>query len=247
MDRLDHFVIALGLRHVDGLDRDDVGGPRREQHQLVGEHDRLARIVGDEDRGGRPRLPDFEQEPPQPVGGPLVERHERLVEQQQVGLGGEGAGERHAARQAERQLLRIARQHVGDADGLGEPLEIVCGEIGRGHQLDILLDRPPGQKARLLEHQADAGVGRNADSAGEAVVEAGDDAQQRGLAAARRAHQHRHAFGLDIEDEVADGNERGAVGADVRLLLDADFKPACYASGLNVVQWVAPINIRLPA
>ena len=63
-----------------------------------------------------------------PIGGALVERHERLVEQQQVRLGGEGAGQRHAARQAERQFLRIARQHVGDADGLGEVLEVGLGE-----------------------------------------------------------------------------------------------------------------------
>ena len=75
-------------------------------------------IVGDEDRRGRPRLPHFEQQLAQPIGGALVERDERLVEQQQVGLGGEGAGKRHAARQAERQFLRVARQHVGDADRL---------------------------------------------------------------------------------------------------------------------------------
>ena len=50
-------------------------------------------------------------------------------------------------------------------------------------------------------------LGRNVDLADEAVVEAGDDAQQRGLAAAGRAHQHRHALGLDVEHEVADGNE----------------------------------------
>ena len=183
----------------------------------------------------------------QPVGGALVERHERLVEQEEVGLGGKGAGQRHASGQAERQLLRVARQHVGDADRLGQPLEVLLGKVGCGDQLDVLLDRPPRQQARLLEHQADAGVGVGADTAGEPVVEAGDDAQQRGLAATRRAHQHGHAFGLDVEDEVADGNELRAVGAYVSLVLDADFKPACYASALSVVQWVAPTNIRLPA
>ena len=192
-------------------------------------------------------LPDLEQEPPQAVGRALVERHERLIEQQQVRLGGEGAGERHAARQAERQFLRIARQHVGDADRLGEPFEVVLRETGRRHEIDILLDRPPRQKAGLLEHNADPRAFRNIDRSDEAVVEAGDDAQQRGLAAARRAHQHRHALGLNLEHEVADGGDERAVRPDMRLLLDADFKPACYASVLNVVQWVAPINIRWPA
>ena len=59
--------------------------------------------------------------------------------------------------------------------------------------------------------------------------------------------KHRHALGLDVEHEVADGKKLRAIGADMRLLLDADFKPACYASVLNVVQWVAPINIRWSA
>ena len=53
--------------------------------------------------------------------------------------------------------------------------------------------------------------------------------------------------GLNLENEVADGGDERAVRPDMRLLLDADFKPACYASVLNVVQWVAPINIRWPA
>ena len=129
-----------------------------------------------------------EQQATEPVGGPLVERHEWLVEQQQVWLGGKGAGQRHASGEPERQLLRVARQHVGDTDRLGQPLEILRGEVGCGHQLDILLDRAPRQEPRLLEHQADAGVGVGADAAGEPVVEAGHDAQQRGLAAAGRAH-----------------------------------------------------------
>ena len=59
--------------------------------------------------------------------------------------------------------------------------------------------------------------------------------------------KHGHALRLDVEREVADGKELRAIRTDVRLLLDADFKLACYASVLNVVQWVAPIDIRWPA
>ncbi len=124
VDRLDRVMVALSLRHVDGLDREHARRPRREQDELVGQHDRLAGVVGDQDCRGRARLPHFEQELAQSIGGPLVERDERLIEQKQVWLGGEGAGERHAARQPERQLLRVARQHVGDAEGLSQPFEI---------------------------------------------------------------------------------------------------------------------------
>ena len=54
VDRIDRGVVALGLRDVDRLDRDHVGRPRRKQHELVGKHDRLAGIVRDQQRGGRP-------------------------------------------------------------------------------------------------------------------------------------------------------------------------------------------------
>ena len=212
------------MRYGDGLDGDDFRRPRGEQHELIGEKNRLARIMRDEDRGRGPRLPYLEEETAQPVGGALVERNERLVKQEKVGLGGKGPRKRHAAREPKRQLLRIARQHVGNADGVSEAIEILSREIRRRHKLDILPDRPPRQEPRLLEHESDAGLGRNGDSADEAFVEAGHDAQERGFAAARRAHQDRHAFRRHIEDEIADGDQLGAVGADVRLLLDRGFQ-----------------------
>src|SRR5262249_13371020 len=117
-------------------------------------------------------------------------------------------------------------------------------EARRRDQLDILPHCAPGQEARLLKHETDAGVRGDADVARIAVIEASHDAQQSGLAAARGTRQHRHALRLDVEYEVADRRHQRAVGTDIGLLLDADFKPACYASALNIVQWVAPGNIR---
>ena len=124
-------------------------------------------------------------------------------------------------REPKRQLLRVARQHVGNTDGVREAIEIPCREIRRRHQLDIFCLTVRHGRSRGLEHETDAGLGRNADGAGEAFVEAGHDAQKCGFAAARRAHQDRHALRHHIEHEIADGDQLGAVGADVRLLLDA--------------------------
>ena len=53
------------------------------------------------------RLPQPQQIVVQRVPGDLVERGERLVEQQQVGFGDEGAGDRDAHPHAARQLARI--------------------------------------------------------------------------------------------------------------------------------------------
>jgi len=102
VDRIDRFPVPFRLRHGDGLDRDHVRRPRGEQHKLVGKQDGLAGIVGDEDRRRRPCRPDLEQKPSQPVGRPFIDGDERLVKQQQIGLGGEGAGEGHPPRDAKR-------------------------------------------------------------------------------------------------------------------------------------------------
>ena len=62
-------------------------------------------------------------------------------------------------------------------------------------EADIVGDGEPGQEARLLEHDADGGMrlgdglAVEADRAGARPVEAGDEAQQRGLAAARAADE----------------------------------------------------------
>ena len=183
-----------------------------------------------------------------PIGGPLVERHERLVEQQQVRLGGEGAGQRHAARQAERQLLRIARQHVGNADGLGEPLEVGSRETRRGATRSIFCSTVRQGRRRgswnMMPMRASGGTStvptkrssRPATMRNSVVLPQPDGPINTVMLS-----------GLTSSTKSRMAGKQRAVGADVRLLLDADFKPACYASVLNVVQWVAPINIRWPA
>ena len=244
IDGLDGVGVPLGAGRGDGDRGDHLGRPGRKQNELVRKQNGFARVVRDEDRRGRPRRPDFDQQLPQSIRGPLVERDEGLVQQQQVRLGGEGAGKCHAACQAQRQFLRIARQLVGDADGLRQMLEVGFGEAWIGDEHDILLHRAPRKQPRLLKHEADARIFRHDDFADEAIIEAGENAEQRGLAAAGRPHQHRHAVGHDIEDEVADRGNGRPVDPDMGLLLDADFKPACCASGSNVVQGAVPVDIR---
>ena len=60
------------------------------------------------------------------------------------------------------------------------------GRLGQD-QAQIVLDRAPGQQARLLEHVGQPGGRRELEAAGEALDQAGHDVEQGGLAAARGA------------------------------------------------------------
>ena len=63
------------------------GRRRRQQRDPIGERDRLAQVVGDEQHGRRVRAQDVEQEAAQPLRGRLVQRHERLVHQAAASAG----------------------------------------------------------------------------------------------------------------------------------------------------------------
>ena len=150
------------------------------------------------------RLPQPQQIVVQRVPCDLVERRERLVEQQQIGFGDEGARDRDAHPHAARQLARIGVLEPGEADRaqrLGDPVALgradPPGDAER--QLDIARDGAPRHQRRVLKDEADA-AGRDAASSlgaaemqraasGRRLAETGDDAQQRALAAAGRTQQ----------------------------------------------------------
>ena len=104
------------LRLVDRQDLDDAAGsrahdgdPRRQEHRFV---DR----VGDEHRRELALPPQLDEVGIEPVAGELVERAERLVHQQQVGLGDEAARDRHAHPHAAGQLARIGALEAVEPD-----------------------------------------------------------------------------------------------------------------------------------
>ena len=170
---------------------DHVGGARGEQEHAVGKPDRLVEIVGDQKRGDAPARHQCGELVAQALGERVVERHEGLVEHQEVGLDREGAGERDAARLAERQLAGIVVAVRGEAERREQRVEIGVSRLRRAEP-HVLFDRAPRQQARLLEHHAEPAVLRQAHGAGEIAVDPGDDAQKRRLAAAGRADQRRH-------------------------------------------------------
>ena len=81
-------------------------GPGRHHEHPVAEQDRLLEAVGDEQHGAPVGLPQLEQLVLQDLAHLGVERGERLVHQQDLGLDGERPGDGDA-------LLHAARQRAG--------------------------------------------------------------------------------------------------------------------------------------
>ena len=137
--------------------------------------------------------------------GERVERAERLVEQQQVGLADQRAGQRDALALAAGELARPRRVAAVEAD-LGERRRGRARRASGDAQAerDVVQDRAPRQQARVLEDDGRAGPVRTV--AGPPAVEAGRAiAQQRRLAAAGAAEQGDELARRDVEVDVVAG------------------------------------------
>ena len=207
------------------------------QHGHLVRHGKgLVLVVGDEDGRGPGPAQHVVHLAAHAGAQAGVERGERLVEQDDLGIGGQGAGERHALLLAARELVGIAPVQSRQSDHL-EQLEDPLAPVGAAPQPegDVATDGEVREQRALLGHIADATVlARDEhvaavvdqvlaelDLAAIEALEAGDDAQQRRLAAARRAQNAGETAGLDgqvhaVEDlEVS---ERLAHASDGELL-----------------------------
>src|SRR5690606_1058926 len=228
-DEVGHVVVGrgahqlLGRAELDNLpithDRDALAQLER-LGQVVGDvHHRLADLAVQADDLGLHVAPDQR-----------VERAERLVEQHDLRVHGEGAGQADA-------LLHAAGELVGV--GLGVPLQADEGEDLAGplvaRRLRRALDLQPvrdvvdhlavRQQAEVLEDHAhvvaaqlaELGGGGGDDvlaadrhAAGGGFDETGETPYEGGLAAAGQAHDDEDISGLDLETDVVDGG--GATG-----------------------------------
>ena len=190
---------------------------RAHDHDAVGERHRLLLVVGHEDEGALERLVQ-----PVAFGAQLapqlgIEARERLVEQEGRGLRDQRARQRHPLRLAARALARHLVEQMRDVHHLGDLAHALRPLLGRHAlhaqpELDVLPHRLVREQGMGLEHHAEPAVARlevvdhapvDADLARARVLEAGDHAQGRGLAAARRTHQHDELAILDGQADVA--------------------------------------------
>ena len=142
----------------------------------------------------------------------LVESGERLIHQQQRCSERHRPDEGDALLHAPRQLVRVGIGELGEAD-LGEQLGGGARRVARGIAVDleqqagVAGDGAPRKQRRGLRHEPDAlGVARlvgacavDLDQPGARLGEASDQAQQRCLAASRRAEDGDDLTGGDVE------------------------------------------------
>ena len=117
-----------------------------------------------------------------------VQRGERLVEQQHLGLRHQGAGDRHPLRLPAGKLARPGTGFFRKADPRERAGHLLApdigGQIGQPES-DVVGDAEPRQQPRLLEDDADFGMRRGdrdrieRHHAFARTIEAGNGAEQR--------------------------------------------------------------------
>ena len=124
--------------------------------------------------GKSSRLPQREELGAEVLGSEDVERGERLVHEEGVGLDDERAGEADALPHPAGELLGICRLETVEADeidGAFRPVAPFGGRHVAGFEaeLDILANGEPRQQREGLEHHRDPGVrGTHAERSGRA-------------------------------------------------------------------------------
>ena len=91
-------------------------GPRRQHDDAIRQRDRLLQVVRDEQDGLAVGRPQVEQLVLHQLTCLDVERRERLVHQQDLGIEDQHLGQRHALAHAAGKLMRIAVLETGEAD-----------------------------------------------------------------------------------------------------------------------------------
>src|ERR1019366_6521514 len=156
-----------------------------------------------------------------------VQVGQRLVEQEYLRVAHDGAAHGHALAPAARELARVALQVLHQPQDIRRHLDALAhfcaafaGEFhGEGHVVEhghmrverVILEHH-GDVALLRRHLVDHAPA-DLDLAARYFLQAGDHAQQRGLAAARRADQHAELAVLDL-DVYAVHDAGGAEGLE---------------------------------
>ena len=180
----------------------------------AGQEHGLGHRVGHEQRGERTAGEQRHQLVVQPLAGQLVQRPERLVEQEQLRLEHQRAGQRRPHPHAARQRRGPRAVEPGQAHQVQHPLHpappLRAGDaLQLGEQLDVARHRPPRQQRRVLEDVAEP-AGRDVHRPRRRGLESRHQPQQRALAASRRAHDAHELAAPHPQVQVPDGG--GAVG-----------------------------------
>ena len=243
-------------RMVDLMRRADlVDAPGVHDDDAIGQGHRFDLVVGDVNRGRRHLLMDLFD-----LGAHLhaqfgVEVGERLVEQKYLRVADDGAAHGDTLALAARQLLWPALEQLGDVENAGGGLHPLV-DLGLREPFQAQPERHVFEHRHMrverivLEHHGDVPVlwrhvvdqlVADIDLARGGFLEAGDHAQGRALAAARRPDQHDE---LAIGDVDVDPPHRRGL---VKGLDDVAKRDLRHLAFLTVVPAVGPAMCRCGA
>src|SRR5438270_3736956 len=206
-------------RQGHGQDFFDAARPRPHQHDPVSQEQGLVQTVGDEHDGDAQVLPDTPELQLHELARLGVQRRERLVHEQNLGLERQRPCQPDALLHAARQLVGIAILEVFEAD----QAQVFAGAVhplcpGDGLDLqredDVVEHRAPGQQAEGLKDEGGVRARRSAtltvDDHLPAVwlQQAIHQTQQRRLAAAGLADQTPELAGRHLQRHVAQRFDR---------------------------------------
>jgi hypothetical protein len=188
----------------------------------VGDAHRLLLVVGHRDGGDSGRLQDAPDLLAHLHPEVDVQVRERLVEQEQPGLGRERPCERDPLLLAPGERLRVLPPVVGQPDEFEQvvdpPLAFGLRAVGQPER-DVLAGGEVGEQRELLEHDSDVallgrlervtlaprdGLFLDADGTSGGSFESGDEPERRRLPAARRPQQRQEFPLVDRQREVLD-------------------------------------------
>src|SRR5690348_6042714 len=217
------FRPVADLEAARTLERDpnlahDAAGRGAHDDDAVGQIDRLVDIVGDEEDGFAVALPDAQQLRAHHLPDLRIERAERLVHQQDLGLDAERAGDADTLAHSARELMRKMPLEGAQAHHLEMTARDFLARLRRKAfqleaELDVLQDRAPGQEREILEDERAVPAGRGdlasieADRAGARPQQRRDQHQERALAAAGGADDGHELAVADREVDIVEGEE----------------------------------------
>ncbi len=193
--------------------------PGVQQHHAIGHGHRLDLVMGDVDHGDPERALQVADLPAHLLAQLGVEIGERLVHEAHRGLGDDGASEGDPLLLPAGELAWLAIEEFGETEQCRDLVEAPfdLGSPGLAHpqaEDDVLGDRKMRKERIRLEHHRDVALRRrqardvatgNAQPPAVGRLQAGDEAQGRGLAAAGGTEEHVERAFVEGEGDSVDG------------------------------------------
>src|SRR6266566_3770128 len=207
------FLHLTRARQIDGIEALDRAWPGSEHAHPVGQGDGFLQVVSDEDHGGREGGPHLQQFVFHQGPRLHVEGAEWLVHQQDLRLVDKGLSQCHTLAHAARELVRVAVLEPGKSN-TRDPIARMLERLGfwltaepraGGNVAEYIL---PGEDRIRLEDIANArvnalhGLSHHLHRTCAGPLQAGDETQGGGFAAAGRADHRAELARRDAEGDV---------------------------------------------